>query len=145
MVTHTGVVNDGNSGINDNFCFEKDTTGETNALALTVAAATNTKTYNGTTSAAATPTITVGALQTGDTTTTFAETYGTRNVGTGQTLTPTGVVNDGNSGNNYTYTYRNETTGVTNALALTVAAATNTKTYNGTTRRSEERRVGKEC
>src|SRR5258707_4595790 len=45
------------------------------------------------------PTITSGALQTGDTTTAFSQTFDTRNAGTGKTLTATGVVNDGNSGN----------------------------------------------
>ena len=62
---------------------------------------TNTKVYDGTTSAAAVPTITSGSLGTGDTAN-FIETYSTRNVGTGLTLTPSGTVNDGNGGNNYT-------------------------------------------
>ena len=74
------------------------------ARALTVTAATNTKTYDGTTSAAATPTITAGALARTDTAN-FTETYDSKNVGTGKTLTPSGTVNDGNSGNNYTYTF----------------------------------------
>ena len=74
------------------------------AEALTVTAATNTKAYDGTTSAAAIPTITSGSLQ-GSDTANFTETYDTKNVGTGKTLTPSGTVNDGNGGNNYTYTF----------------------------------------
>ena len=52
-------------------------------------AATNTKTYDSHTSAAATPTITAGALQPGDTAN-FTEAYSSKNAGTGMTLTPAG-------------------------------------------------------
>ena len=62
------------------------------ARAITVTATTNTKVYDGTTSAAALPTITSGVLQTGDTIT-LAETYDTKNVGTGKTLTATATIN----------------------------------------------------
>ena len=79
-------------------------TGVIDAEALTITAVTNTKTYDGTTSAAAMPTITSGSLATGDTAN-FIETYSSPNVGTGLTLTPSGTVNDGNGGNNYTYTF----------------------------------------
>ena len=79
--------------------------GAINQTNLTVTAAANTKTYDGTTSAAAAPAITAGSMQTGDTAS-LTETYNNRNVGTGKTLTPAGVVTDGNSGANYSYTYR---------------------------------------
>ena len=72
---------------------------------LTVTAAANAKVYNGTASAAATPTITAGSIQTGDSAPTWTESYDTKDVGTGKTLTPAGVVGDGNSGLNYNYTY----------------------------------------
>ena len=42
--------------------------------------------------------------------------------GTGKTLTPSGTVTDGNSGNNYTYTFVTNTSGVINAKALTITA-----------------------
>ena len=93
---------------------------------------TNTKVYDGTTSAAGVPTITSGTLQ-GSDTANFTETYDSQNVGTGMTLTPSGTVNDGNGGNNYTYTFVPVTTGVITAEALTVTAVTNTKVYDGTT------------
>ena len=95
-------------------------------------AATNTKVYDGTTSAAAKPTITGGTLATGDTGN-FTETYDTKNAGTGKTLTPTGSITDGNSGKNYSVTFVNNTTGVITAGSITVTAATNTKVYDGTT------------
>ena len=77
-----------------------------NQRTITVTAATNTKIYDGTTSASNTPTITSGSLVTGDTAA-FTETYDTKNVGTGKTLTPAGSVNDGNGGNNYAVTFVN--------------------------------------
>src|SRR5439155_10060301 len=94
--------------------------GTINQRALTVTAATDTKTYDGMTTSSMTPTF--GSLQTGDTTTTFSQAFDSRNAGS-RTLTPDGVVNDGNSGNNYSYTF-NTATGTINQRALTVTAAT---------------------
>ena len=85
------------------------TTQTVTPLAITVTAAANTKTYDGTTSAAATPTITAGSLVRSDTAA-FSETYDNKNAGTGKTLTPAGSVNDGNSGNNYAVTFVANTT-----------------------------------
>ena len=53
------------------------------ARAITVTATANTKSYDGTTSAAAIPTITSGSLAPGDTAT-FTETYATASAGTGR-------------------------------------------------------------
>ena len=77
----------------------------------TITAVSDTKVYDGTTSAAAVPTITSGTLATGDTAD-FTETYSSRDVGTRLTLTPSGTVEDGNGGNNYTYTFVAVETGV---------------------------------
>ena len=131
-LTPSGTVNDGNGGNNYTYTFTPVSTGVITAEALTITAVANTKTYDGTTSAAAVPTITSGSLGTGDTAN-FTETYNTRNVGTGLTLTPSGTVNDGNGGNNYTYTFMPVSTGVITAEALTITAVANTKTYDGTT------------
>jgi hypothetical protein len=101
-----------------------------NAEAITIAAAANTRTYNGLTDAAATPTITSGSIMTGDTPN-FIEAYASKNAGIGLTLTPSGTVTDGNSGNNYTYTFTNNTAGVINRALLTVAADNKSMTYGG--------------
>src|ERR1019366_5215171 len=98
-------------------------------IAITVTAAANTKTYDGTTSAAATPTHT-GTLASGDS---FSptESYNSKDVGTSVTLTPAGTVSGGNG--YYTYTY-NTTTGTINKKALTVSGITAASTvYDGTT------------
>src|SRR6185436_10618946 len=100
--------------------------------ALTITATTNTKTYDGNTSAAAIPT--VSGLQGSDTVTGLSETYDNKNVGTGKTLSVASyTVNDGNSGNNYTVSTVTNTTGVINKALLTITATTNTKTYDGNT------------
>ena len=91
--------------------FVTNNTGCNQRRAITVTAATNTKTFDGTTSAAATPTITGGTLQAGDTAA-FTETYDNKNAGTGKTLTAAGAVKDGNGGNNYAVTFVTNTTGV---------------------------------
>ena len=62
------------------------TTQTVTALSITVTAATSTKTYDGTTWATAAPTITAGSLTSGDAAA-FNETFDTKNVGTGKTLT----------------------------------------------------------
>src|SRR5204863_179490 len=131
-LTPSGTVNDGNAGANYTYTFVNNATGVINARGLTVTAATNTKAYDSTTSAAATPTISVGVLQ-GTDTANFTEVYSNKNVGTGKTLTPAGTVNDGNGGGNYAVTFVANTTGVINARALTVTAVSDTKTYDGTT------------
>src|SRR5262249_54238299 len=109
-----------------------NTSGVINPRALTVTAATNTKTYDGTTGATATPTITSGSLQ-GSDTANFTESYDTKNAGTGKLLTPSGTVSDGNGGNNYTYSFVTSNPGVINKVALTFTAAPYTKTYDATT------------
>src|SRR5207253_1669599 len=126
------TVNDGNSGGDYTVTTVDDTTGVITAKALTITAQTNSKTYDSTTSAAAVPVVT--GLAGSDTVTGKAETYDTKNVGTGKTLAVSAyTVNDGNSGANYTVTTVDDTTGVITAKALTITAQTKSKTYDSTT------------
>ncbi len=78
---------------------------------ITVTAATDSKTYDVTTSSSVVPTITTGTLAFADTPA-FTQTFDTKNVGTGKTLTPAGVVLDNNNGDNYLVTFVNDATGV---------------------------------
>lgn len=98
------------------------------ALAITVKAAPDSKIYDGTTSSTATPTITAGNLQ-GTDTIGLAQSFADKNAGTAKTLTPTGMVNDGNGGNNYSVTFVDDNTGVIFARALTVTADNKTRPY----------------
>ena len=97
------------------------TTANITQAPLTLTAVTNTKAYDGTTSAAAIPT--VSGLMGSDTVKNLTEAYATANVGTGNTLTvATYTVNDGNSGNNYAVTLVPNDTGVITAPPTTVIA-----------------------
>jgi filamentous hemagglutinin family protein len=99
--------------------------------ALTVTATTNSKTYDGTTSAGAAPIAT--GLVGGDTATGLTEAYADNNAGTGKTLLVSGyTVDDGNGGNNYTVSLVNNTTGVINQAALTGNITAANKTYDAT-------------
>ena len=129
-LTPSGSVSDGNSGDNYTVTFANSTNGTITARPITVTAATDSKTYDGTTSSSGTPTVTTGSLATGDTGN-FSQVFDTKNVGTGKTLTPSGSVSDGNSGNNYTVTFANNTTGKITAKQLTASFTAANKIYDG--------------
>lgn len=95
---------------------------------ITVTAAANSKNYDGTISATTPPAITSGGVQTGDTAN-FTETYDNQNFGSGKTLTPSGSVNDGNGGNNYSYTFVPGANGTITAATLTYTANAAVMTY----------------
>jgi parallel beta-helix repeat protein len=96
--------------------------------ALTITAAANSKVYDGTASASAVPTITAGSLATGDTAN-FTESYASAKAGTGLTLPPSGTVNDGNGGNNYTYTFVPVSTGAITPAPLSISVNNASKDY----------------
>ena len=107
-----------------------------NPEALTITATSDTKVYDGTRNAATVPTITSGSLAADDTPN-FIETYSNRNVGAGLTLSPGGMAEDGNGGNNYTYTFVPVSTGVIVPAPLTITATSDTKVYDSTTTSSK--------
>jgi hypothetical protein len=96
--------------------------------AITVAAGTDSKAYDGTRTSTVIPTITVGSLASGDSAS-WSQTFDTKDVGTAKTLTPTGTVNDGNGGNNYSVTLATVGTGVIIPRGLTVTTNEATKVY----------------
>ena len=101
------------------------------ALPVTVAAVTATKTYDGTTAAAGTPTITP-ALATGDTATALGQAFLDPNAGPGtKVLVPAITINDGNGGNDYAVTLQNFTTGTIMPATAAVALGGLTQTYDG--------------
>ena len=133
MLVTSGLVNDGNGGQNYAVNFVP-VSGMINPAQLTVAAVTNTRTYDGTTgvSAGITPTITGTVFtNTGDVAN-FTEAFDSRNAGS-RMITAQGMVNDGNGGQNYAVTFAPSVTGTINPEPLTVTAVSVTKTYDGTT------------
>ena len=118
----SGSVSDGNGGANYSVTFQPSTAGAILPLPITVTAATWTKPYDGTTSAAgASPEISISPSLVGGDTPDFIETFNTPAVGTGKTLTPSGSVIDGVTGlasGNYSVTLASVATG-----AITQAAS----------------------
>ena len=110
------------------------TTSNIIARPIIVTAVTDSKTYDGTTSSAVTPIISENGYSpaiVGTDAPSFIQTYDTKNVGIGKTLTPSGTVADGNSGNNYSYTFTQVTTGTITKKPINVTAQPDTKTYDG--------------
>ena len=100
---------------------------------ITVTAQHNGRVYDSTRSASTLPTITAGNLVFTDTPN-FIETYDTKNVGNNKTLSTSGLVNDTNSGNNYTIDqFINDTTGIITPFPMTISATGINKVYDGTT------------
>ena len=93
-------------------------------------AATNSKPYDLTTSAAAIPTITAGTLADGDTVS-WTETYDNVNIGVNKVLTPAGTVTDNNGGANYFVTFVKNNTGVITKRPATVSVGNLTQAYTG--------------
>jgi filamentous hemagglutinin family protein len=119
-LTVTGyAVNDGNGG--NNYAVSSSTAaGSIARAALVLGASSDSKTYDGTSTSNATPTV-VSGLVAGDSVTALAQTFDSRNAGS-RTLAVTGyAVNDGNGGGNYSVT-ANTAAGTIAPAALVVTA-----------------------
>ena len=112
--------------------FATSTTGSITPQAITVTALSSSKSYDGSNSSLATPTVTSGTLLGGDTAA-FSKTYDTKNVGSDKILTATGSVNDGNGGSNYTVSFNTSNMGLITSRLITVTAGATTKGYDGST------------
>ena len=142
VMTPTGTVNDCNGGANyayDNFYTIH--TGTITPAALTITASTNTKTYDGTVSAAAIPatsvvcgasTITGPPALCTDTIMGLAEAYTDANAGASKTLTVSAgfTINDGVGGVDYKVTLVS-ITGIINPAPVTATAGSYSGTYDG--------------
>ncbi len=112
------LTNGTNGGLASNYQIASiGNTGTINPEAVTIAASTNTKTYDGTTSAAALPTVTTGTLY-GVDGAVLSESYTTANAGTALTLTPSVSFGSPGGSGNYSVTYANNMTGVINPATL---------------------------
>jgi len=136
VLTATGLtIKNGSTDVTGNYNISYvPATGTINKLSVTVAAAPDTKTYNGTTVSVAVPT--VGALASGDAINAApTQAFDNASVGTTHVLTATGLTIKNGSADvtgNYNISYV-PATGTINKLSVIVAAAPDTKTYNGTT------------
>ena len=119
MTAIGAAISDGYGGANYMITYVTNSTGVITVKPITVSAVANTKVYDGNISALAVPTY--PAFETGDSLGTApTEVYDNQLVGTGKTLTASGlVISDGNSGNNYSISYVVNTNGV-----ITLASTT---------------------
>jgi filamentous hemagglutinin family protein len=128
------VIDDGNSGNNYNIIYVDDTTGVITAADLTVTAQTDSRGYDGTADSSVAPLLTGTIFGPDSVGTAATQAFDNRNVGTGKTLTASGlVIDDGNGGNNYNIIYVDDTTGVISVADVTVRAQTDSRSYDGTT------------
>lgn len=127
------VINDGNGGSNYAVSYVPDETGQINALAINVTAVSDSKVYDGSTASAGVPL--VDPLISGDVVSTLpVQLFDNRNVGSGHTLTPGGLlISDGNGGANYSVNYVPVSSGEITPLPINVTAVTDTKVYDGFT------------
>ncbi len=125
LITPSATIDDGNSGANYALTLTT-TTGAINALSVTISAVTQTRPYDGTPNSSLTPTILPGLGQ--DDTANLSQAFSDSSAGTGKTITPSGTINDGNSGNNYTVTFQNATGAIT-PLEIHVTADAKTRPY----------------
>src|SRR6185312_12643835 len=131
-VTLTGASLSGADAGNYNLTSVGTTTANITAKTINVTAQHDSRVYNGTAISSVAPV--VDALETGDLVVTApTQSYNNKNVGTGKTLTATGlVINDGNNGANYTVTYVTDLTGAITAKGINVTAQPDSRVYNGT-------------
>ena len=132
VVTIAGITlgNGTNGGLASNYTVSSSGTGvgTITPRLITVTAATASKTYDGNLTSSMEPTITLGSLATGDTAT-FSQAYADKNAGTGKALIPATTISDGNSGQNYTVTLTNSTTGIITQAPLTITSDNASRTY----------------
>jgi alpha-tubulin suppressor-like RCC1 family protein len=98
---------------------------------ITMSAVAASKVYDGDTSSDGVPALIVGSLAGGDTPG-FLQTYDDRNAGTGKTLTPSGLVIDGNGGGNYQVTFVSVPTGTITPRPITGSITAGNKVYDCT-------------
>ncbi|PPD58582.1 YDG domain-containing protein [Dehalogenimonas etheniformans] len=129
-LTPAGVIADGNNGANYSYTFLSVTSGQIDKLAITIIASPDRKMYDGTGFSSAAPSVFPGLAQ-GDSDS-FTQQFADKNAGTNKTIFASGRVDDGNDGENYSYTYRNDTTGVVDKLPISIFAVPDSKVYDGT-------------
>ncbi|HEX6126121.1 MAG TPA: YDG domain-containing protein [Pyrinomonadaceae bacterium] len=99
---------------------------------ITVTAVANSRPYDGTTVSSALPVVTAGSIAAGDAES-FSQNFDTKHVGTGKTITPSGLVSDGSGGSNYAITFIPVSLGSITATPITITAVATTKVFDGNT------------
>ena len=101
------------------------------AKPITVTAVSDSKTYDGSASSSASPSIAPGLA--GSDTSGFIQSFDSKNAGTGKTLSASGAPIDGNGGNNYSVTFVDDNGGSILALSIMGSITADDKQYDGNT------------
>jgi hypothetical protein len=131
-ISVTGITLTGTDAGNYTFNTAASTTANITSRALTIAATGHNKVYDGTTAATVTLSdnrVSGDVLRASYTTATFSN----KNVGTGKTISVTGITLAGTDAGNYTFNTTASTTANITPRALTIAATGQNKVYDGTT------------
>lgn len=137
-VSVSGVtVNDGNSGGNYNLIYDANHSSAITPASVVIRSSNISKTYDGSNNGSGSAVLTGGQLFGSDSLSGGTFTFDNKNVGTGKTVTLSGVtINDGNSGNNYSVSYvANNNNSISKALLL-LQANSLSRVYDGTTNAS---------
>ena len=130
-ITVTGITLGGAQAGNYTLNQPAGLTANVTPLPLAVTAVSVTKTYDGSTAAAGTPTLTP-PLASGDTTTVLAQAFLNATAGAGnKVIIPSITINDGNGGANYALTLTNCTTGTIDKATASVTLGGLAQAYNG--------------
>ncbi len=143
VVSASGVtIADGNSGNNYSVSYANNTTSTITTASLTLSTSDVIKTYDGNLTAIGSAVVTSGTLYTNVSNGSaldslsggsFAFTGADASSGD-KVVTASGVtITDGNSGNNYSVSYANNTTSTVNPAALTLTPLVDDKAYDGNT------------
>lgn len=131
-VTVAGLTVGGSSAANYSLNSNTiSTTANITARSITVSAVTASKIYDGSIGSPSLPVISIGSLAPGDSAN-FIQTFDTKNVGASKLLTPSGLITDGNGGNNYSLSFIAANSGAITRRSLIVSATAANKGYDGT-------------
>jgi len=127
------VKDTGNNDVTDNYniSYVNNTSGSIAKANLTLNVTDVTKTYDGTSNAAATLAVQSGQIFGSDTVTAGSFSFDTKNAGNNKTVSASGVVmNDGNNGNNYNVSVVDNSNSTINQAALSVVANNDSKLFD---------------
>src|SRR5206468_3965910 len=140
-LTASGSVSDDNGGNDYAVSFVASNGGSISARAISVSAVADSKVYDGGSASWSVPSIGAPGLAAGDSAS-FSQSFDTRHVGSGKTLTASGSVSDGNGGNDYAVSFVASNGGSISARAISVSAVADSRVYDGTTSSSGVPSIG---
>ncbi|OYV02909.1 MAG: hypothetical protein CFE26_21645, partial [Verrucomicrobiales bacterium VVV1] len=130
-ITVSGLTLSGAQAVNYALAQPAGLTANISALPVTVAAGNASKTYDGTTTASGTPSITP-SLAVGDTTSALSQSFQTPDAGNGnKVIIPAITIDDGNNGANYVVTLQDYLSGTISPATASITLGSLSQPYDG--------------